>query len=644
MRGGLNQTKDRRSEMNYFKGTLTALGIALAQGATANQLGLPEYTQTVTLDYASEADAAKAQLSACPLPFNRKIAFSARWDDSNTAHLKTQAAMAANGCKGTFYLNGPWSGTGAEYCKKLLESGCSVGAHTRTHPFLGEQNANEQFYEIMGNKVEREADSDSLISTLAFPFNQYASPFEKEVQLDVGKDMMNSGFLAVPTGYSYSLTLWKDLGYPQGTLAEAVLIVPGDRDTSVEKGVKDIETAMNKLPKFSANPCLTIGIHSWHTEEGLKNFAEVLRRHASRPDWWYCNQNEYGAYRFEANSCAISKKVEGKKAVFTISRVLPAELGASVPLWLKLEGAAPSKASENAKLVKEGDDSFLELPHTKETAFPSAIAFVENDKNASGAAAAAKATKIPFLSAALHANEATGELELLLKNEGKGELSDVKAAFRAPAGWDKGVVRQDAGKIAAGASRTIKASLGTRAKDMRYRLGRPYYVAQVDFVAEGKPFRLYATTRLAAQEPGSDCPLLSLATIVPLPDSVDLAKLSAPDADPASLGLKPQPANLEKSSPWALSFNTPKEKLPTGSFKTAALFDFEAPSGKELEISGSPDAQIYLNGVKVEKSGQAWKLNPAQGRNRLLAIYSNSDQRAQGKYIYWKGDVKFLKR
>ncbi|MBN2641169.1 MAG: polysaccharide deacetylase family protein, partial [Victivallales bacterium] len=223
--------------------------------------GILEYQQQIVLKCASAEDAAKVELVPLPLPDNAPIAFSARWDDCNMKHLDTLAVMAENGVKGTFYLNGTRFGT--DYCKKLLRNGCTIGAHTQTHPSLPALNANEQFYEIMSVRVQRESDSDSILSTMVLPYCQYKKFEDPQIQLDIGQSMMNSGFIGAPEPFYGHYG--KDLGYPSGTLAESALIRPGDRDVNPEKSDKDMHKYLAAKDLLKRNPALTIGIHSWHT-------------------------------------------------------------------------------------------------------------------------------------------------------------------------------------------------------------------------------------------------------------------------------------------------------------------------------------------------------------------------------------------
>ena len=68
-----------------------------------------------------------------------------------------------------------------------------------------------------------------------------------------------------------------------------------------------------------------MAMHSWHTPEGLINLDCAYAMVANNPEWWYCNQNEYGAYRYETQNTSIAKKVDGKNAEFTVTRMEPFE-------------------------------------------------------------------------------------------------------------------------------------------------------------------------------------------------------------------------------------------------------------------------------------------------------------------------------
>ena len=84
--------------------------------------------------------------------------------------------------------------------------------------------------------------------------------------------------------------------------------------------------ALGNEKALAIQPSVSMAMHSWHTPEGLINLDCAYAMVANNPEWWYCNQNEYGAYRYETQNTSIAKKVDGKNAEFTVTRMEPFEL------------------------------------------------------------------------------------------------------------------------------------------------------------------------------------------------------------------------------------------------------------------------------------------------------------------------------
>lgn len=69
----------------YFS---VVLGLAALGLCAENPLGMPEYRQSLKLEFRTPEEARKAELKKMELPDGKKIAFSTRWDDTNNRHLK----------------------------------------------------------------------------------------------------------------------------------------------------------------------------------------------------------------------------------------------------------------------------------------------------------------------------------------------------------------------------------------------------------------------------------------------------------------------------------------------------------------------------------------------------------------------------
>lgn len=588
-------------------GLLLLLLVSLRAGAE-NPLGFREYEESVTLRFASPEAAEAARLEILELPHPYKLAFSSRWDDSTQNHLRTLEVMRANGIRGTFYLCSAREFT-AESCRKVLEAGCSLGLHTVSHPILPTLNPNRQFEEYMSNKIDIETVSQSPVNTQVFPFSTYTSP-RAYTQLDLGKVLRTCGVIGGATIFYGALE--KAIGYPAGTLAASRVVAPGDTRPDVSHAENEIAFSERPSAALTAQPSISIGIHSWHTPEGLKALDRVFKLRARRADYWYCNQNDYSAYRYEANQARVTKKVTGSEAVFTIRRIDPAELGAEVPLSLKLVGA-PSPDCRNG---------VLSLPHDLNRRIP-----VRFDRAVDGVSAL-----FPGVEARL-AWENGSRLKLTFGGENAGAVSDVAVTFRVGPGWEKPVDRQDR---ADASNPEWTGTFGRFSPELRYQYGRAYGTAQIDFTLDGKRCRLYAECRGPAPE-GLPPRLNEVAQLyMKLPETLDWEQLSTVGIEPASLELKEVnrwPNDLANEG--LISVTSAETQALGGSdvVNAAVVFEFDAAEAGDCQVTTNA-VQLYCNGkaVPLEK-GKA--IVPAvAGRNRI-ALRCNVVRWPNALYFYF---------
>ncbi len=455
----------------------------MPQVKAENPLHLREYTRKLVLSFRTEKDAENAELRPRALPANYKTAFSSRWDDSVPAHLKTCKIMRKHGMKGTFFLNSTLPSRSKDYLdtimqenkdyiKLLLQSGCSVGLHTVSHPHLPRLKSNRHFYEYMKNRIILETVSQSPVNSQVLPYCDWKAA-DKKIPHSIGWAMRAAGVLSSPDLLYPDME--KHLGYPAGTLAQSKPLMPGDRNPDPEKFRLQMQGTLADQRSLSRHPSFSIGIHSLHTPEGLVSLDKIYASAAGNPEWWYCNQNEYGAYRYEAQNTVIAKKVNGRNAEFSITRIEPFELGANVPLWLEVAGALPEAASGG---VLHG--TAVELPHDSNRRLPDIYGY---------AGRSGQSADIPFVKMAL---VRTGGKTWEVKWDTlSGELPDkVCFTFRFPAGWARETIRKDI--IPAAPSFTAEASQPAEPADDFYRQDAPYYAVQADFMLGGKHYRLYA--------------------------------------------------------------------------------------------------------------------------------------------------------
>ena len=590
---------------------------AAALAAPADFPGMRSYVQTVKVRYATGAEAEKSELRPMALPNWYKIAFSGRWDDNSLNHYRTHAAMTDHRIKGTFYLTNPGRGRrlGPEFCRKLLEKGCSLGIHTLSHPFLPTLNPNEQFYEIMHLRAIREPDSDSMFSTMVYPYCRFGSNFEPEIILDLGRAMRNTGVIGAPT-VRYNKQE-QAFGYPAGTLAESFLLRPGDRDPNPEIFHKQLSSALKNSSALEKNPCISISMHSWHTAEGLKTLRKLLQEVADCPDWWYCNQNEYAAYRFEFHQTKVTKKVEGNVAVYTIERYEPATLGAAPALWFSLSGVKP-QAVEGAVLKAAAGRLALEVPHDSAYRLPETISLLKEDGSFD---------KFPYLAGSIGK---TGEtIAVKLENRGDVPVTRLVLTLRCCAAYTPGVQVRKPVELAPGKSIETKFQLGAMRSELRYRLGKPYFVVEADFLRDGKACRAFLPLRLEAAS-SLRCIGTTARAFGPLPETVDLPALSRPGAaiDLPEITAKDREKNAEN----VIAFRRPGKQYQLPPYRVASVVEFEPVSAGKILFQGDV-AELWVNGEKAVKNKSGWLIPVREGKNRVVAV--STENRGQIRLARW---------
>lgn len=580
------------------------LSVAAGTIPAADFPGMRSYLQTVKLRYATEAEAEKAELRPMALPNWYRIAFSGRWDDNALNHYRTHAAMTDHRIKGTFYLTNPGRvrRLGPEFCRKLLEKGCSLGIHTLSHPFLPTLNPNEQFYEIMHLRAIREPDSDSMFSTMVYPYCRFGSNFEPEIILDLGRAMRNTGVIGAPT-VRYNKQE-QAFGYPAGTLAESFLLRPGDRDPNPEIFHKQLSSALKNSSALEKNPCISISMHSWHTAEGLKTLRKLLQEVADCPDWWYCNQNEYAAYRFEFHQTKVTKKVEGNVAVYTIERYEPATLGAAPALWFSLSGVKP-QAVEGAVLKAAAGRLALEVPHDSAYRLPETISLLKEDGSFD---------KFPYLAGSIGK---TGEtIAVKLENRGDVPVTRLVLTLRCCAAYTPGVQVRKPVELAPGKSIETKFQLGAMRSELRYRLGKPYFVVEADFLRDGKACRAFLPLRLEADS-SIRCIGTTARAFGPLPESCDLSKISLPGGaiDLPELTAKDREKNAEN----IIAFQWRGKSYQVPPYKVVSMVEFEPVSAGTIRFRGD-GAELWANGEKIVKDKSGWLVPVRKGINRVVVL------------------------
>ncbi|MFA5058102.1 MAG: polysaccharide deacetylase family protein, partial [Opitutaceae bacterium] len=324
---------------------------AAAPGHALGPMAMDPYNQTILVTFKSEAAARQAQIHIAPLYHDLRAAFSTRMDDCNLNDLRVAEVMAQYGQKGTFTLNDPhnWyqdsNATGitappnpaVEIPRRLLAGGNSIGGHTLTHEMIPAVSKNFAFREILGARVVLETMAASPNVVFVYPFVYFKSDFRD------GTDRADLEEMLRRAGY-YQLAEHQYNEDWDSQMQDGLFITC---DASTLNG-KYSEAVLTQARCEEARPLFLVTMHAWVKEWGGPDFpklAEIYRKWSGRADWWYCNCNQYGAYRYQALHSRMTCFAEGKVVRAVLTRPDPLDLGDWTPLTLKVEGVNPDEVA-----------------------------------------------------------------------------------------------------------------------------------------------------------------------------------------------------------------------------------------------------------------------------------------------------------
>lgn len=579
--------------------TAVLLGTGFVLGANPRQL--PEYDREVRIEFPDKEAAEAAVLEVLPLPEGKTFAFSTRWDDSNPKHAKMAALLAKHGLKGTFYLNSAGANFYRDILPQLIANGHSIGNHTLNHPNLAATIPNEVGRQVLCNRAEFEARTDRPVNAFVLPYCAFTNGSDKLAPLRIGEVLLRSGELGSP---EYFQNMGAKYGMPPGSWADSRLFSIDDRKPSAERFDLEIAKRLAGMAPGEVRHA-TLGVHTWQDAAGFETLDRIFAKYARRPDWWYCNENEYNAYHYAAQHTRIAKRVEGRTAIFKLTGPTPAALGSDTPLWAKVTPAA----ADGKTMVK--------LPHARR--MPEKIDLVVTPD---GKMAASK--KFPDLSASLRMDFEAGKAVLTLANRGKRPLTDITVSFRLPPSvvTAEPVPRRTVDLIAPGGTATVGVEFTDQLKTALYQCGRWFAAAEVDFVSGEQPQRLWVGTEGEFPAVAEAVPRDTALMLGPVPASTlkpeQLAAASNPDESLADwVPLEPGKRNL----PCMVQI----PKRADSEAAVALTFVADAPFDKWNLHVGKKDVKgVYLNGRPIEVKKLPEAISGLRGRNRLVVLYATA--------------------
>ena len=539
---------------------------------------LPVYQVPVQVQCASPEAAAQAQLSILPLPEGKQVAFSCRWDDSNPRHLVMRKLLQKHGYRATFYLTesgrqGFWQ----EVMPSLNSDGFTVGNHTRSHLELPLLTPNFIHNEILGWSIILESRTQHPVNAFVLPYGKFSSPLFPEVARLIGDCIRRAGFLGGPDARTSMLRLCQ---FPENEYFGTQLIQPGDKNTRTEKFDADVARVL-KNPKRPVH--MTLGIHAWHSDADLVKLEVSLAKYANRPDWWYCNENEYLAYNYMVlHSRVVDKKVTGSTAVFTLEIPCPEILGNDVPLWAECDGKK------------------FPIPHVRK--IPSAIGL---------AAPTGKCGRFPGLIAKLTQPDKT-HYRLELENTGDA-LENLLVTLRLPPDVQELVLY-----------RHLPSVSGKQIVDWEVTpipsadaSGRRMTACQIDFTRGGVQGRIWATIQAQVPSTPKATPVTQLRYTADPFSEEEQGKFAQAGAvlPEKAFVLASQAPNYREG---IYLVRLPKKMTPNKD-TLLAIMDFQG--GRQVRLRGEFPAKMLFNGQPVTAKANALTLDtPAEG-GRFLLVY-----------------------
>ena len=324
-----------------------ALGAPAELEKVSREFAVPQYTQELTVKFASPEAAARAGIRIAPLFEGRERAISCRWDDNHPGTVGARDRMNAHGIKGTYYLHGTegdyhFAGDFMPIAKQLFEGGHSVGGHGLTHPYLTYVNRNRMFEEVMGIRIFWESQLDTTLNSYTFSFVNYRSEAEGDlVQRDITHCLERAGFYHVATFKTFDDHLKTDLLF-------SIIMPPENQDLEAFKqGVDWAESSEDLKERF---PLISNSMHPWYDSPNLPQYGwdELDRRLdylGRNPDHWRANQNEYAAYWAQSRLGRIEVTGrEGDTVRLRLTRPTLDYLNDATPVTVQVEGVAPARS------------------------------------------------------------------------------------------------------------------------------------------------------------------------------------------------------------------------------------------------------------------------------------------------------------
>ena len=620
-----------------FTGVLLLLSTFLAS-AVADDI----YSQSLTAIFATPEDASKAAAEILQFPNGKKIAFSTRWDDTNPRHLDTAKMLSERGLFATCYL------VGLHFDKKsvatvsgILELGGAIGAHCISHPHLETLLPNEIFREIAYERAVLESRFDTNVVGFVLPYMSYSSEIDPKVKTCVGLSISNAGYRVSPEIFPENHKRF-GIGKSDGAYSSCTFSV-NDRNPSRELMLKNIDRARKNISN-GAPPHITLGIHSWQDDDGLKRLGEYIDEIKS-DDFWYCNENDYAAYRTQFLKSKIRKISDrGNSVLFELSRPSALHIGSDIPLAVKFS-VPPVSVFLGAKELS-AENGFYNIPQYASRAVPKKIDMLDFTGKGGGSLESGKFKGLDF---SFDFDRDSGGIALKYGGKSMMKVSNFRARWIVPPCYATPL-----DGVAYKGELSLMAKLVPNPKldyMEAFSEGNMLVMAQCDFLFEGVPARVWLARADCRTVPDSDCARDNAAHLgdfdASLNDSAKFAEFSKPGSVLKDFaGCSWSGKSNKRLREFVVDFNGFRIMKKYGKSQMSYLIcaDFDAPVAGEYKffVSDRAVGEIYLNGRKIEAAKSGMKIKLGEGLNRILLDLDNKALRANNLVFAVAGENGLL--
>lgn len=601
------------------------------------------YSQSITATFDSPEDAQSATVRILPFPENKKIAYSTRWDDTNLVHVKTARMLAERNLFASIYLVGGWfSPEQKKAFKEVLDLGGSIGAHCLSHPHLGTLNYNEIFREVALERAYLESTFDTCVVGFVLPFVSNGSALDSDVSRCIGLSIYHAGYRVNPE----PRIKFKDRYNVSVPVYSSYTFSINDRDPQRSIMERQMRNARDNF-KAGFEPYLTLGIHSWQNDEARVRLGQYIDDFKS-DDFWYCNANQYVAYRTHAIKGQVKKfAVNGNTATFEVRRFAATNLGDDIPVSIEF--------SKKPKLVMLGGkeiqakNGYYNIEHYENRKTPKKIDMIVFDKNKGKMLESKKFKGLEF---SLNFDRENARLSMSVGGSALEKTTGLRVRWVVPPCFNK---PQDSvlynGKTSAKIKLKPNKTKGTERFAKAFAVGDMLVMAQCDFILEEKPVRVWLTyvdKKEIAQTGCARDKALHLGDFNASKNDLEVFKnFSKPETVLTDFaGRKWENRRENQTREFIVHFDGFKlmSKYRKSELSYLVCADFEAPKDGEYTLYlDSRIAKIFVNGEELSKVKAKQNVKMHAGKNRVLFMLNNNALKAKRLIFAVKDGDNFLK-